>query len=91
MCIKSKIYASENGQFSLRYPNDYPLDFRTGSDLVNQYNFDEKHAQWASFSGEFYLNAGGGRLGSIIVEKNTSYRNVKEFEDKTIDNFNKLP
>lgn len=90
-CIKSNKYISATGKFSFRYPQDYPLTFKTGVDLVNQYRFDDKYAEWVNFSSEFYPNAGGDRLGNIIVEKSSSYNSVKEFGNKTLADFNKLP
>lgn len=91
LCIKSNKYISAIGEFSFRYPQDYPLTFKTGKNLVNQYHFDDKYAEWVNFSSEFYLNAGGDRLGSIIVDKNASFQNVTDFGDKTLADFNKLP
>jgi hypothetical protein len=89
--MKSNIYTSSIREFSFRYPKDYPLTFKTGEDLVKQYNFDDKYAEWVNFSSEFYSNAGGDRLGSIIIEKNTFHQNVQEFGEKTLSDFNKLP
>lgn len=91
LCIKSNKYTSATRKFSFRYPQDYPITAKTGEELKNTYNSDLDSAEWVNFSSEFYLNAGGDRLGSIIVEKNTSYQNVKEFVDKTLADFNKLP
>lgn len=91
LCITSKKYVSASSKFTFRYPKDYPITFKTGNEMVSQYNFDDKYVEWVNFSSEFYPNAGGNRLGSIIVEKNSSYQNVKQFGDKTLSDFNKLP
>lgn len=91
VCITSRKYVSVNGKFSFRYPKDYPITFKSGSDLVSQYHFDDKYAEWVNFSNEFYSSAGGDRLGSIIVEKNSPYQSVNQFGDETLSNFNKLP
>ena len=91
LCLKSNKYVSATGKFSFRYPQDYPLTFKTGKNLVDQYHFDDKYTEWVNFSSEFYPNAGGDRLGSIIIEKNTPYQSAKEFGEKTLSDFNKLP
>jgi len=91
LCIKSKKYVSETGKFTFRYPNDYPISLKTGSELINQYNFDDTYVEWVNFSNEFYPNAGGDRLGSVVVEKNSPYQSVNQYGEKTISDFNKLP
>jgi hypothetical protein len=91
LCITSKKYVSASGKFTFRYPKDYPVTFKTGNEMVSQYNFDNKYGEWVNFSSEFYPNAGGDRLGSIIVEKNSSYQSVNQFGDKTLSDFDKLP
>lgn len=91
LCISSKKYVSASGKFTFRYSKDYPITFKTGNEMVSQYRFDDKYVEWVNFSNEFYPNAGGDRLGSVIVEKNFSYQNVNQFGDKTLSDFNKLP
>lgn len=91
MCLRSSKYNSAVGKFWFRYPQDYPLAFKTGTDLVNQYHFDDKYAEWVNFSSEFYPNAGGDRLGFIWIEKNSSYKDVHQYGDKEVKYFNQLP
>lgn len=91
MCISSKAYTSASNKFMFRYPNDYPVTFKTGSQMVSEYNFDDKYIEWVNFSNEFYPNAGGDRLGSVIVEKNSPYKSVEDYGNKITDDFNKLP
>jgi hypothetical protein len=86
MCINSKKYVSLNNKFSFRYPKDYPLTFASEADL-NKSGWNGKYAEWVNFSTEFYPNAGGDRLGSVIVEKSTTFRDVKEYADKELSNF----
>lgn len=90
MCINSKKHVSLNNKFSFRYPKDYPLTFASEDDL-NKSGWNGKYAEWVNFSSEFYPNAGGDRLGSVIVEKSTSYQSVNQFGDNTLSDFNKLP
>lgn len=90
LCVNSKKYTSAGDKFIFRYPEDYPLTLRTGSDLVNQYHFDDKYVEWVNLSTEFYPNAGGDRLGSVIV-KNTTFKDVKEYVDKELGNLEVPP
>lgn len=90
LCITSKKYTSAKGQFSFRYPKDYPITFKTGDDLRRVFGFGDGYVEWVNFSSEFYPNAGGDRLGSIIVNRNNSYQSVKQFGDEELNNFNKL-
>lgn len=87
LCFRSKQYLSATGQFSFRYPEDYPLSFKTGAQLIDQYHYDDKYAEWVNFSSDFYPNAGGERLGSIIVEENTPYQNIKEFATEKLNDY----
>lgn len=91
LCVKSKKYVSATGRFTFRYPNDYPISFKTGSDLVKQYNFDDEYIEWVNFSSEFYPGAGGERLGSVTVKKEAKFENVEEFASKTLSDFEALP
>jgi len=91
MCIQSKKYNSASGEFIFRYPKDYPISFKSGSDMVSQYNFDDKYVEWVNFSEEWYPNAGGERLGDVIVNKKTDFNSVKEYGDKELSDFNSLP
>ncbi|MBI4004531.1 hypothetical protein HY358_00165 [Candidatus Roizmanbacteria bacterium] len=91
LCIKSNKYISVTEEFSFRYPQAYPITAKTGEELKNTYNSDFGSVEWVNFSSEFYPNAGGDRLGSVIIEKSTSYKNVREFGDKTLEDPNKLP
>lgn len=91
LCMKSTKYVSATGRFTFRHPNDYPITFKTDSDLVNQYHFDNKYAEWVNFSSEFYPNAGGDRLGSIIIYKNTPYKDIKDFVTKELSSFQVPP
>jgi hypothetical protein len=90
MCISSKKYTSVNNKFSFRYLKDYPLTFAS-EDNLNKSGWNGKFAEWVNFSNEFYPNAGGDRLGSIIVEKNASYQSINQFGDEILNNFNKKP
>lgn len=87
LCIKSKKYVSSVRRFAFRYPNDYPITYKTGDELKTQYLSDFNSIEWVNFSSEFYPEAGGNRLGSIIVEKNTPYKNIKEYANKELSNF----
>lgn len=89
MCLTSNKYISKSGKFSFRYPKKYPVTFKTGNELLNQYNFDNNYVEWVNFSREFYPNAGGDRLGAIIVEKNISYQSINQFIDQILYDFNK--
>jgi hypothetical protein len=70
-----------------RYPNDYPITFRSGDDLVKQYFFDDKYIEWVNFSSEFYPNAGGDRLGDIIIYKNTQYKDIQDYVNKELGSY----
>lgn len=87
LCIKSKKYVSLVRRFAFRYPNDYPITYKTGDDLKIQYFSDFNSIEWVNFSSKFYPEAGGNRLGSIIVEKDTPYKNIKEYANKELSNF----
>lgn len=91
LCMKSKKYVSLTGKYIFRYPDYYPITSMTGDQLKKTYLSDFNSTEWVNFTSEFYPNAGGNRLGSIIVEKNTSYQSVNQFGDETLSNFNKLP
>lgn len=91
MCLQSKKYNSVSGEFIFRYPKDYPMSFKSGSEMVNQYNFDDEYVEWVNFSEEWYPNAGGERLGDVIVKKKTDFNSVKEYGDKRLSDFNSLP
>jgi len=40
LCIKSKKHVSPVRKFTFRYPNDYPITYKTGNDLKIQYLSD---------------------------------------------------
>jgi len=86
LCINSKKYISSIRKFTFRYPNDYPVTFKTGDELKNEYGSDFDSLEWINFSNEFYPNAGGDRLGSIILEKNSTYKDIKEYTSKELSN-----
>lgn len=90
-CINSKRYESANGRFSLRYPKEYPLAFKTGDELVSRYHLEGKYTEIISFSREFISTTKSDKFGTISVEKKTSYQNIKEYGDKVLDDHNKLP
>ncbi len=79
MCIQSKKYVSSNKGFSFRYPKDYPISFKSGSE------------EWVNFSEVFYPNAGGERLGSVTVGEEAEFKNIKEYGNKELSDFEKLP
>lgn len=89
-CMKSTEYISPTKQFTFRYPIGYPLAYRAGDELMKQYLYDDKFDEWINFSSEFYNNAGGNRLGSIIVTKDTDFKSLQEYTDKTQEDFDKL-
>ncbi len=91
LCVSSKKYVSKSGKFTFRYPKDYPITSKSGSEMVSQYNFDDKYVEWVNFSSDFYPNAGGDRLGSVIVWNNAPYSSIDEYGKKTLTDFNKLP
>jgi hypothetical protein len=88
-CISSKKYTSTAHEFSFRYPANYPLSYETEAGLTAKYG-ERKCSEWVNFSNEFYLNAGGERLGTIIVYKNTQYKDVHEYANKELSAF-KIP
>ena len=90
VCINSKKYISVNKKFSFRYIKDYPLTFASEEDM-NKKGWNGKFAEWVNFSTVFYPNAGGNRLGSVIVENNTQFNNVKEYANKELSNFEVPP
>ena len=90
LCFNSKKYTSVSNKFSFRYPKDYPLTFASEDDL-NKSGWNGRWAEWVNFSTEFYTNAGGDKLGSVIVEKNTTFKDVKEYADKELSNFEVPP
>lgn len=91
LCITSKQYTSPDGSFTFRYLNDYPLTAKSGKELEKEYGFDDNYDKWINFSNEFYPNAGGDRLGSVIIDKNSPYENVEEYGKKILNDHNKLP
>jgi hypothetical protein len=90
LCINSKKYTSVSNKFSFRYPKDYPLTFASEEDM-NKRGWSGRYAEWINFSTEFYPNAGGDRLGSVIIEKNTAFKDVKEYVDKELSYFEVPP
>jgi hypothetical protein len=80
------LYISVNKKFSFRYPKDYPLTFAS-QEVINTLGWNNEWIEMVNFSPEFYLNAGGDRLGYISVEKNTDYKNIKEYAAKELINF----
>lgn len=91
LCIKSDTYKSSAGRFNFRYPHDYPISFKTGSELSVEYAFDDTYVEWVTFTGKFYPNAGGDTLGSLIVKKNTSHQNLNEYVKKEVSGFKNPP
>lgn len=91
LCLQSKKYTSADHKFMFRYPSDYPLTFKTGDQMMKQYGFEDKYEEWVNFSSDFYPNAGGERLGSVIVTKNTSYKNVEDYVSKELTSFDVPP
>jgi len=91
LCLQSKKYVSSNGKFIFRYPADYPITFKTGDQLISEYHYDDKFDEWVNFSNEFYPNAGGERLGSIIVTKHTPYNDIREYVSKELNNYEVSP
>ena len=91
LCLKSNKYVSTTEKFSFRYPSDYPISLKTGDKITSKYYISDEYVIWVNFSKEFYVSAGGDRLGSIIVKRDTSYQSVREFGDKTLSDFDRLP
>lgn len=91
LCLQSKKYTSADHKFMFRYPANYPLTSKTGDQMMKQYGFDDKYKEWVNFSSKFYPNAGGERLGSVIVTKNTPYKNVEEYVSKELGSFDVPP
>jgi hypothetical protein len=89
-CVQSKKYVSADGKFIFRYPSDFPISYKTGEQMVNQYSFDDKYEEWVNFSRVFYPNAGGERLGSVIVTKDNTYNDVSQFASNKLSNY-KVP
>lgn len=57
---------------------------------MTTYGYEDKYVEWVNFSSVFYPNAGGDRLGDIIVEKNTPFKNVKDYAANELSGF-KIP
>jgi hypothetical protein len=91
LCLRSKKFTSTTGKYFFRYPNDYPITHKTGSDLTSQYGFSSgEYNEWVNFSTEFYPNAGGDSLGSVMV-KNSGFNSVSEYADDVMKTFNNQP
>jgi hypothetical protein len=91
LCLKSKKYTSATGKFSFRHPSDYPMSFKTGDEMVNQYNFEDEYIEWVNFSWDWYPNAGGERLGSVVIKNETDFKEVEEYANKILSDFEALP
>ncbi|MBX4205912.1 hypothetical protein KW795_01830 [Candidatus Microgenomates bacterium] len=101
MCLSSRYFKSELGLYSFRYPKNYPLTHLTGEKLKKFYNGDFGILEWVNFSVEFYPNAGGDRLGDVIVQENKQYKsdiyenkyfaNIKEYVEKELNTFDVPP
>lgn len=82
-CISSKMYRSKALGFSFRYPADYPMSVATQPELDRK-GWQGKWAEWVNFSETFYPNAGGERLGSVIVANDAPYTSVRDFAAKEL-------
>jgi hypothetical protein len=92
MCIRSKKYSSQNGDFVFRYPNFYPLTYKTGVQMHEEYFFDKgKYHEFINFSSEFYPNAGGDCLGAIVVTSTEDMVSLEQYKEKIISDYEKLP
>lgn len=92
MCLTSKKYLSKDNRFIFRYPKDYPITFKTGKQMHEEYGFDEgKYLEFINFSSRFYPNAGGDRLAAIIVDKADKVKDISAYRESILSEFNKLP
>lgn len=78
MCIGSRKYTSVNKKFSFRYVKGYPLTYASEEEM-NKSGWDGRYTEMVNFSTEFYLNAGGDRLGFVTVEKDVHFKDVREY------------
>lgn len=90
-CMNSKFYQSKLGLFSFRYPEDYPITYITGDELKQKYLYDSQIQEWVNFSKEFYLSAGGDRLGTIIVENEDKYQDIEDYLNQEINDYELTP
>lgn len=91
ICITSHKYTSVNGKFFFRYPKEYPLSFKTRSEIKDQYNISNNYIEWINFSKEFYPNAGGDRLGSIVIYNNPIYESIDDYAKRVAKDYSNLP
>lgn len=96
---KEVTFVSKRANFSFKHPNWWPItpasdnqlkenntDFVNGKPIIR-----DNEVENIDFEEQWVRNAGGSRLGAIIVEK-TNYKNLKEYVDdiskeKVIDLF----
>lgn len=79
MCITSKKFVSKTINLSFRYPEFFPLSKPDEEWEIKQAK-DFGNLEELDFSKEFFFNAGGDRLGFIIVEKKSDITNIEDYE-----------
>src|SRR5690349_5290294 len=82
MCLTSRMYVSSNG-FNFRFPKDFPVSYIEKDKLSKIYGIT-KYEEWINFSDEFYPNAGGDRLGSVIVTLNSESLDLEKYKQKVL-------
>lgn len=90
LCVQSQKYVSADRSFLFRYPKDYALSTRTGSELVTDFGFEDG-VTWINFSHDFSIDEGGDRLGKIIVSKNLSYVTLDDYIQGTLGTYTYEP
>lgn len=92
-CAASKVYRSESGKFYFCYPKNYPISYKTGDDLIREYNYKyKKYSEWIQFRNKFMITNKGDdqsdNLADITVEKTTEFRNFKQYKEKITNEYN---
>jgi len=90
-CLRSKKYESAIGKFTFRYPRGYPISFHADGGFP--YSFDAQGIlEFVNFSEKFYPNAGGKRLGSVVLElKDIKYKDIFDIAEKEMATYEALP
>lgn len=75
LCISAKEYQSPKVPLSLKYPSYFPLS-EPSKTVWDQ--MESRYEEYFDFAPEFFRNAGGDRLGSIMISTASGITNIND-------------